>query len=141
MSFTLLARRAPFANTIVVLGEGGKILEQGSFDDLKSQRGYLSSTFSQQSNQNLSVNIKSKSEEGVSTILTETARLLDAALPTGVKQGDLQRRDGDTSIYKFYLKSAGWLSPSIIIAMMTILAFCDGFSSKPYFLQSLITTY
>ena len=79
-----------------------------------------------QLNRNGKTKTKSK-VNGETSSLTETARLLDAALPKGVSQGDMRRRDGDSSVYKFYLRSAGLLSPSIIAAAMIILAFCDGF--------------
>ena len=80
---------------------------------------------------NQKANPKAKTGGKVSSV-TETARLLDAALPKGVNQGDMRRRDGDTSIYRFYLQSAGLLSPIIITATMITLAFCDGFPSESH---------
>ena len=76
------------------------------------------------------MNAGAKVNEDMSSSTIEIARLLDAALPKGVSQGDMHRRDGDSSVYKFYLRSAGLLSPSIITATMIALAFCDGFPSK-----------
>ncbi len=128
-----LVRRASFADDIVVLGEDGKILEQGSFDHLASRPGYVSDIFSQQRDWSHQSNTKPKTGGDNSSSLTEISRLLDAALPKGVNQDDLHRRDGDTSVYKFYLQSAGLLSPSIITATMVILAFCDGFPSESHF--------
>lgn len=130
-SFAFLVRRASFVDSIVVLGEDGRIIEQGSFDYLTSRPGYVLSISSEQPTWNQKANPKAKSNGEVSSVV-ETARLLDAALPKGVNQGDMRRRDGDTSVYRFYLQSAGLLSPIIIIATMITLAFCDGFPSESH---------
>lgn len=40
------------------------------------------------------------------------------------------RRTGDSSVYKYYIRSAGLLSPAVFITTMAILAFCDSFPSR-----------
>jgi ATP-binding cassette subfamily C (CFTR/MRP) protein 1 len=97
----------PLADKVVVLGSDGSILEQGTFEDLRSQDGFISKLLLHPelllSNTNTRVgdDIESKKKLTVpDNKPIRSATVNDTA--------DLTRRIGDLSVYKYYLKAIGW---------------------------------
>ncbi|TVY60887.1 ABC transporter FUM19 [Lachnellula suecica] len=109
------------ANKIVVLGGSGTIVEQGTFQSLDFQNGYL---------QNLIVDsqIKGSQTSKVSDIVEETNNNLStAAAKNPETEDDLLRKTGDTTLYKYYLKSVGWKDSLTILALTICAQFCVSF--------------
>lgn len=97
------------ADNIIVLGADGRITEQGSFEALRSQQGFVSKLLLHP--ELLESKRVDKPESDSST---ETKAKAVAALPKALRGpsdndvADLTRRIGDLSVYKYYLKSMGW---------------------------------
>lgn len=100
-----LVRHLALADNIVVLGEDGRIAEQGSFDSLRSQQGFVSKLLLHPE-----LLEPKRVEKPVTHVRSKTAYTPPKALrgPTDNDVADLTRRIGDLSVYKYYLKSIGW---------------------------------
>ena len=102
----------PEADHVIALGEGGKIVEQGSFDVLRSRPGYV---------QRLSLKAsQSKPSEEQETQEPETALPVPDKLATA--EQDLARRTGDIAVYKYYAEPIGWFYGSIIVITAALFA-------------------
>jgi ATP-binding cassette subfamily C (CFTR/MRP) protein 1 len=105
-------------DNIVVLGENGTVIEQGTFASLDLQGGYV---------QSLIIEAQAKKPQSHSTSdALENAR--DDRDTTAVRdteaEDDLLRKTGDMTLYKYYLKSVGW-KDGITILLLTLSArFC-----------------
>lgn len=110
----------PFADQIIALDSHGRIVEHGTFRELNSRGGYISS-FS------LSVRDTSAyaedSEHNIPALAKEEALLID-------ELADQKRQTGDFTLYAYYLKAAGWLSSSLFLFYSCLLAFFETFPSR-----------
>ncbi|KAF4624451.1 hypothetical protein G7Y89_g13720 [Cudoniella acicularis] len=95
------------ADKVIVLGADGRIAEQGTFEMLRTQNGFVSKLL-----QNPEL-LASKSHSELETKdgpkqkqSTTVAKVLRGATANDV--ADLTRQIGDLSVYKYYLKSIGW---------------------------------
>lgn len=91
-----------FGDHIVILGDDGRIVSQGSFDAVR-RSAYLES-LSLEDHQR--VETRSDTDGGDKASKTPGKK----QKPSDVKENeeDLLRRAGDTSLYWYYLKSIGW---------------------------------
>lgn len=98
-----LVRYLRDADQIIVLGNDGHIIEQGTLHELEQNDGYARNSFIE------SVAYKDP-KEGVEEKIAEAPK--QSSLPKGRlskdEQRELLRRSGDTSLYTYYLKSIGW---------------------------------
>ncbi|CZR60647.1 related to multidrug resistance protein [Phialocephala subalpina] len=92
-------RHLPLADSIIALGGNGRLLEQGTFEQLRAQGGFVS---------NLIIHPGALEKEKIPGAQGKAL----AAKTTPVQQppdaSDLTRRIGDISVYKYYFKSIGW---------------------------------
>ncbi|KAE8411413.1 P-loop containing nucleoside triphosphate hydrolase protein [Aspergillus pseudocaelatus] len=114
-------KRVPFADHIIVLGNEGHVIEQGSFKALDLSGGYISSFalgLPEQNNAAEKPNSSAKSEIQVSSVEQD-------------EDGDVESpgAGGDISIYLYYVKSIGWLPTLIFIIAITGFVFCISFPS------------
>ena len=105
---------------IIALDENGTVLEQGSFESLKSHQEYFKIILS------LPDKTKSTDEKPLATSKSV------ATVPiTGLKESkDTDRQTGDWTVYKYYLKSTGWFNAVLTLSMSMVNAFCVVYSSK-----------
>ncbi|KAE8360003.1 P-loop containing nucleoside triphosphate hydrolase protein [Aspergillus caelatus] len=114
-------KRVPFADHIIVLGNEGHVIEQGSFKALDLSGGYISSFalgLPEQNNAAEKPSSSAKSEIQVSSVEQD-------------EDGDVESpgAGGDISIYLYYVKSIGWLPTLIFIIAITGFVFCISFPS------------
>jgi len=112
------------ADNIIVLGDSGTIVEQGTFHSLSLQNGYV---------QNLFIDYQAQETQSESILdISEDIRkdLTTAAIKNFEQEEDLLRKTGDMTLYKYYLRSVGW-KDGITILVLTIGAqFCVYFPRK-----------
>lgn len=125
---TLIAGRASYANQIVSLAANGTILEQGSFEKVCSQPGFTSGILLQSSSARPDDKRRDHSHHLPGTSAPEIQKLLPSLAEE--TYNDTRRQTGDSTVYKFYLNSAGRKAPAIFVASMVVFAFCDSFPSK-----------
>ncbi|KAF4835570.1 ABC transporter atnG [Colletotrichum tropicale] len=95
-----------YGDHIVILGDDGKIANQGSFTAVR-QSAYLE-TLSIEDNKH-----SKNDESGTSTPETSEKSKKPKAPEGNDKELDLLRKAGDTTLYWYYLKSIGWLYGSL----------------------------
>lgn len=103
------------ADNIIALDDTGRVLEQGSYQDLQRLGGYVNS-------------LRSGSKIGENANAAEAAVLEPqkesaAAAKKADMQADLARRTGDTALYGYYLRSIGWRLNIILVVACTVFTF------------------
>lgn len=91
-----------FGDHIVILGDNGRIVSQGSFDAVR-RSAYLES-LSLEDNHRVETRNDTDDGEKASKAPGKKQKPSDVK----EKEEDLLRRAGDTSLYWYYLKSIGW---------------------------------
>jgi ATP-binding cassette subfamily C (CFTR/MRP) protein 1 len=115
------------ADNIIVLSDTGTILQQGSFQTLNLQDGYV---------QNLLLNSDTNESSSKSpSAATEEIERNDhvAKVKITEQDQDLLRKTGDSTLYKYYLKSVGWKDGISILLLSIGAQFCVYFP-REYFL-------
>ncbi|TVY88460.1 ABC transporter [Lachnellula willkommii] len=122
---THAVRHLPLSNQIIVLGADGKIAEQGSFEELRSQDGFVNRIILQPEL------LQSKESEKVSANASSSQPLEAGPKtlrgPTASDAADLSRRIGDISVYKYYLRAIGWKNVTVSIVASVVYTFCSIF--------------
>lgn len=97
----ILVRHLPQADQIIVLDVDGHISQQGKFDDLRIQGGFVSS---------LVLPDMPTEERKTSPKDAAKRKPLPKVLqgPSANDIADLTRRTGDISLYRYYFASIGW---------------------------------
>lgn len=119
---TCAASHFHLADHIVVLSREGKIAQQGSFDELRNQDGYLNS---------LLVSTSRDTDEATTT--TKPAPRKKPVIK-GVSQNDvtdLTRKTGDMAVYKHYFKSIGWPNTIGFLGCTALFVFALFFPREP----------
>ncbi|KAF6825097.1 ABC multidrug transporter [Colletotrichum plurivorum] len=91
-----------FGDHIVILGDDGRIVSQGTFDAVR-RSAYLES-LSLEDHQRVETRSDTDSSEKTSKQMGKKQKPSDVK----EKEEDLLRRAGDTSLYWYYLESIGW---------------------------------
>jgi ATP-binding cassette subfamily C (CFTR/MRP) protein 1 len=96
----------PLADNILVLDKDGKVVEQGTFDYLRSRDGFVSKLMLHPE----LLKSGSRSDNTENTLQKMPAAAVAKVLPgpSANDAADLARQTGDISVYKYYLKSIGW---------------------------------
>jgi ATP-binding cassette subfamily C (CFTR/MRP) protein 1 len=114
----------------MVLSADGKITEQGSFEQLRTQDGFVNKIILQPEL------LQSKADEIIpadgSSNRPSPAAPKALRGPTASDAADLARRIGDISVYKYYLHAIGWKSASISIGVSVIYTFAARFPRKSF---------
>ena len=124
------SKRLPFADHIVVLNEMGKVVEQGSFRELNTLGGYVSSFELQPADWTL----RSSEMTNLDQVLAMAVpnKVVYPTLPpskesTKTAEFEANKRTGDLAIYAYYAKSVGWYAVLIFIVSMCAYVFCISF--------------
>ena len=91
------------ADQVIVLGNDGRITDQGNIIELRQKSEYIKSLFSEQ-------DLQPKLEENIeedSTNPLESISPVEEGKSEMAKKGILQKFSGDQSLYSYYLKSVG----------------------------------
>ncbi|GAB1206155.1 hypothetical protein APSETT445_004837 [Aspergillus pseudonomiae] len=112
----------PHADFIIVLGNNGKVLEQGSYAQLRSHAGGYIHTLGMQSRQTdrlaETLDISEKDHQSQNTATGS----LSAPSATHVT-----RQANDLAVYKYYFSSLGGLRVSMLLLFLIVNAGIDGF--------------
>lgn len=116
------AKRLPYCDHIIALNSDGRIVEQGSFDELNRTGGYVSTfdlpppdwDFSPE--KHLYEAPPKYTEKITSNKVTEEDI-----------QAEANRRTGDSAIYLYYVRTVGWAPTIIFIVSITIFIFGQSF--------------
>lgn len=113
------------ADTIVAL-EDGRIVEIGSPETLLNDGGYVSK---------LELNLVEESDS--TNEVVEVARVMstapeprpsvEIATETNKALSDSRRKDGDMSVYKYYLSSSGYITIAMFLVAVSVWMFCTEF--------------
>ena len=122
------AKRLPYADHVISLGDDGKVAEQGTFKQLDAAGGYVS---------NFNLPPPDWAYIPLHESFIDRQALADSVRPgadisklTDLEQDDASRRMGDLSIYLYYVQSIGWIPTMIFVIAITIYIFCVSFPSK-----------
>jgi ATP-binding cassette subfamily C (CFTR/MRP) protein 1 len=99
-------RHLPLADNILVLDKDGKVVEQGTFEYLRSRDGFVSKLMLHP--ELLESKSRSGDAEDASQKVPAAAVAKVLRGPSANDAADLARQTGDISVYKYYLKSIGW---------------------------------
>ena len=109
------------ADEIIVLTADGHVAEQGTFEGLRLQQGFVSSILFQPDR-------PKEEHDGVSADSNLAGATSNAIKgPTANDLMDLTRRTGDVAVYGYYLKSIGWKSAMLFIFSTVVVAFSLNF--------------
>jgi hypothetical protein len=114
---------------IIVLDKDGAIVEQGSFESLRSHQDYLSSILSVVEPQEEKILVPSTSPAEVAS--TEQSK-------------DSHRQTGDWIVYKYFLKSTGWFNAAFALSISIANGLCIVYSSTysgGVFLGNILIVY
>jgi len=114
------AKRLPYADHLIALAEDGKISEQGSFKDLSGAGGYISSFNLPPPEWNYHPTY-SKSEIDKQKLNTVESSTTDEIID------DASRRNGDVSVYLYYVRAVGWIPTLIFVVAISAFVFCISF--------------
>jgi len=99
-------RHLPLSDHIIVLGVDGKIAEQGNFEDLRQQNGFVNKIILKPELLHSNADKIEQTEFSTKAPSPSTSKALRG--PTASDADDLSRRIGDTAVYKYYLRAIGW---------------------------------
>lgn len=99
-------KHLPLADNILILGADGSIIEQGTFEDLRTRNSdSIKSIINQEQSQLPQTADPSYQEE---VLENEASAPVKPKPTTESETTDLTRQIGDMSVYGYYLKSIGW---------------------------------
>ena len=114
------------ADTIITL-QDGNITEIGSPSTLLKSSGYISKLGLSLDQSENEVALIPDIKDPVSAPSGEESGLIDE---NEIIHTDLRRKNGDISVYKYYLTNAGSVAVGLYVVSVVIWIFCTEFSSK-----------
>jgi ATP-binding cassette, subfamily C (CFTR/MRP), member 1 len=129
----------PHADHIIVLSKEGRILEQGTFAELNSTGGYVS-TFNLKSadwtltGDNIFPSETASDQSSIDKDLNKE-KSVDLISVQGQDESepaadDASRRTGDTAVYMYYISAVGWVPTAVFIFCMCAFVVCYSYPSK-----------
>jgi len=111
-----------FADQILALGPGGRIVEQGTFESLNLKEGYVNGLLIQPTleTESFSSDKSSQTEERSKTVGLPSAPAIPQA-PV------LNKQLGDSATYNYYIRSVGRFNGYLFIAILTVFTFLSTF--------------
>lgn len=127
----MTAKRLPYCDHIVTIGQDGRILEQGTFDKLNGAGGYVSSFDLPPPDWDFAPEKHLYEAPPKYTERVNSGKVTEEDI-----QAETNRRTGDVAIYHYYVKSVGWAAALIFMGSITIFTFCQSFPSKWLYCQA-----
>ncbi|KAF7865304.1 hypothetical protein EAF04_006281 [Stromatinia cepivora] len=108
------------ADSIVILSNSGTILEQGKFQELReNENSYIKDLiFHERSDED------SYEETNEAPAVTKTQ-----TKPEPLKTNDINRQDGDASVYFYFVKSVGWIHFFLFVGTVVLYTFSSQFQA------------
>lgn len=110
-----------------MLDQRGTIIEDGSFSEVSSRGTYLAGLKAQEEAgpRSKREDVTKQSSDPLAGI--ELPKAVQAVKAEADNAAVMNRQTGDTSVYAYYLRSAGLWGPVIFTLAMAIYAFCESF--------------
>lgn len=120
-------RYLPAADYVIVL-EDGIVSEQGTFNKLMANQGYLQRLGLKRSSENTTRPERSVPKENVQQSTFEEIRTI---IPTVITtpSADASRQVGDRTVYKHYMMNMGWPVAASALFFATLWGFLSNFST------------
>ena len=115
----VLGQSLPLADKIVVLSASGEVIQQGTYEELKSDDSV---------NATLQNETELKTTEDDGKIEDSKAKLLTEK--SSEEQQDLARQIGDMAVYRYYFNSIGIVNMSTFLFFVIVTVFTTTFSRK-----------
>ena len=109
-----------------MLGADGHVAEQGTFQYLKSQDGFVNDLKVVEKSQPGETETGAKS--AAKKVSPATAKALKG--PTANDLADLTRRTGDISVYRYYAVSIGWKIGLIVVVLVVAFSATSNFTRE-----------
>lgn len=138
----------PYADHIIVLNKDGKISEQGTFSELNSTGGYVSTFDLKSAEWTLDVDeilpLESGSERSSINKDVKKGTIDELVNYQGqdiseLAEDDASRRTGDTAVYMYYISAIGWIPTVVFIVCMCAFVICYSYPGKNPSLHSTIS--
>jgi hypothetical protein len=109
---THAVHRLSYSDHVIAMSGNGRIMEQGSFEQLRNAGGYV---------QSLAAKIKSE-DTATSTEKTPDIRAQPAPFQPDNEEEieELNRQTGDFAVYKYYFASIGWFPTAVFFAFVVL---------------------
>ena len=114
------------ADTVIAFEEG-KIVETGSPASLLEKHGYISRLGSTLSNGEV---VEESTTERQEPSRRKSFALENNEQDTDAAHTDLRRRNGELSVYRYYLQSSGYTAVALYTGFMILWVFCTEVPSK-----------
>ena len=152
-------KRVPYADHIICLGDKGKVVEQGSFADLRNAGGYVASFSLPAADWSYDPNSDGGDDDDV--VVVDSDQNSEDVIVAQKNGGDMivarqkdqgsgsssftgsndtthdqdtesksNRQTGDLQIYLYYVRAVGWWPSLVFIAAITGFVFCISFPSE-----------
>ena len=112
------------ADRILVLGNDGIVLEQGTFTELNASNGYV---------RHLIIEEKQTKRASVDEppMIRDKPEAQARVAGLDLLRNDKARQTGDTAVYKYYYRSVGWkrMVPWVMVGIVGV--FCEKFPGRP----------
>ncbi|PSR78566.1 hypothetical protein BD289DRAFT_118215 [Coniella lustricola] len=118
-------KHLPSADHVIALGANGRIVEQGTFEDLVANKDYIYSLGVKTSStaQDLSPSNAGSEEDGSSSVTQEQPQIEKAIVASSSPVDNGSRMNGDRVVYKHYYRSIGFWP----LAIFTCFVVTEGF--------------
>lgn len=103
------------------MGANGHIAQQGTYDELRQQDGFIKSILLHPAPSNDEGSHDAKVMNNDIKVSTREAAVRDQAR-------DLARRTGDMAVYAYYMKSVGWQKVMVFASFAALAVFTNSFS-------------
>ncbi|MCJ1311899.1 hypothetical protein MMC25_005572 [Agyrium rufum] len=110
-------RHLALATKIIVLGVGGEIVQQGTYNELRKTPGFIQSL---QENQQ-------DTTEPKETPISNVRERKELKGPSREQAIDLTRKTGDVAVYSYYMNSIGWPLTIMFVGSCCMFAFAFNF--------------
>ncbi|KAK4222045.1 ABC transporter [Podospora fimiseda] len=120
------SRLLSYADKIISLSQDGKVIQQGSFDDLKNVPGYIQDVVQPESGHaNDSSETSGSVEENSGSTNSPVPKIMDVV--EDVEAEDAKPPATDLSVYKYYLSRINWKNTAIFLVFQICLAVSSAF--------------
>ena len=119
-------KHIPAADYIMVLGDG-TVTEQGSFGELMTSQGYIQGLGLRGPPDSDALSEKTSLKQIVQRSKPQLHHAKRADTPSNAPDADRSRQVGDSTVYKHYVQSMGWIPAALSLIFATLWGFFTNF--------------
>lgn len=122
MLVTHAVHRLPYSDHVISLNATGRVLEQGTYDQLKKSGGYVESLATQTKSEDASQKSTSVEEDLQDT---KSSSANPEVTEFEIEAEELKRQTGDFAVYRYYFASIGWRINLPFFIMVLLYGVCS----------------